>query len=576
MAQYFFESRDDFHYDNSGYYGYIVFNGDERTLGRLRNALGQGRQSHGLGWYRYGKSFRPANDSKMYDWYIRLHSGGNDKPAAKDVDDFLRRFLQPPSPKPRPPETQKLVQELLQETLEHYEKSVAELRQGFSELKSGIQVDAATLTELEELRRRVEAAEEAKEKAEQAQVEAENALSMTQVELEAVRTESPGDQFWHQKYNDSEATIQRLKKELKSKANEVKSLTNDFKRLQRDYSDIASAQADTQRAQDVFTQALERINDHDRHISEDLTRLHDNVKRLADRDGPDKVKEGQSELPSRFEALEQGLGERLAVLESTVSTGIAAQTDLAEMRSRLKEAMDAKETAERAREEAESELEAKMTQLRSLQNEGPGDRYWHEKYNESEEVNRKLNRDIKALDKDVKDLERDLNNAEEARDNYATQFLETSKKIGEMEKAASASQLPPVVPARNNTRANKDDLGDILEGAFPGMIFIEDSLDTLYRGIENYRSVMALLHRIKNEPLFNGRNAMHGGKQISKWREDTIDKRGRIYFCKESRLLGDKIVVYISVKNEQESKDENWLMRNPPDHCLEKALAQRT
>lgn len=40
MAEYFFDSRDDFHYDNSGYYGYIVFNGDERTLNGLRNALG--------------------------------------------------------------------------------------------------------------------------------------------------------------------------------------------------------------------------------------------------------------------------------------------------------------------------------------------------------------------------------------------------------------------------------------------------------------------------------------------------------------------------------------------------------
>ncbi|MCY4023740.1 MAG: hypothetical protein OXF32_09850 [Anaerolineaceae bacterium] len=106
MADYFFDSRDDFHYDNSGYYGYIVFNGDEQTRDRLRNALGQGRQSHGLGWYRYGKSFRPANDGRMYDWYIRLHSGGNEKPAAKAVDEFLRSYLQPPASSPQPPETQ--------------------------------------------------------------------------------------------------------------------------------------------------------------------------------------------------------------------------------------------------------------------------------------------------------------------------------------------------------------------------------------------------------------------------------------------------------------------------------------
>ena len=396
MADYFFDSLEDFHYDNSGYYGYIVFNGDEKALNGLRNALGQGRQSHGLGWYRYGKSFRPANDGRMYDWYIRLHSGGNDKPAAQNVDDFLRSYLQPRQPVQQQPASQGIVHDLLVETLGNYQKSIESLEHNVNELRSDVQAGTAARTELEDMRKQLESAEETRERAEQAQIEAENDLKVTQAELEAARTE------------------------------------------------------------------------------------------------------------------------------------------------------------------------------------GPGDQYWHEKYNELEDQNRKLNRRYKAMEREIKSLARDLKKAEEARDNYATQFLETSKKIGELEKAASVSQLPPVVPARNNNRASRDDLKDILEGAFPGMIFVEDSLETLYRGIENYRSVMALLHRIKNEPLFNGRNAMHGRKQISKWREDTIDKRGRIYFCKESRLLGDKIVVYISVKNEQESRDENWLMRNPPDRCLEKALAQRT
>ncbi|MCY4525174.1 MAG: hypothetical protein OXB89_01075 [Anaerolineaceae bacterium] len=135
MAQYFFESRDDFHYDNSGYYGYIVFNGDEGTLNGLRNALGQGRQSHGLGWYRYGKSFRPANDGRMYDWYIRLHSGGNDKPAAKDVDAFLRRHLKPPLPVPRQnvptqPEENHL---RLQEVLERLERIDARIPENYGQ-----------------------------------------------------------------------------------------------------------------------------------------------------------------------------------------------------------------------------------------------------------------------------------------------------------------------------------------------------------------------------------------------------------------------------------------------------------
>ena len=100
MKDYFFNTRDDFHYDHSGYYGYIVFNGDKQTCDGLLKALGQGPQPGGLGWYRYGKSFRPANDGKMYNWYIRLHSGGSEKPAAQAVDDFLRGHLEPPKPAP--------------------------------------------------------------------------------------------------------------------------------------------------------------------------------------------------------------------------------------------------------------------------------------------------------------------------------------------------------------------------------------------------------------------------------------------------------------------------------------------
>ena len=100
MKDYFFNTRDDFHYDHSGYYGYIVFNGDKQACDGLLKALGQGAQPGGLGWYRYGKSFRPANDGKMYNWYIRLHSGGSEKPAAQAVDDFLRGHLEPPKPEP--------------------------------------------------------------------------------------------------------------------------------------------------------------------------------------------------------------------------------------------------------------------------------------------------------------------------------------------------------------------------------------------------------------------------------------------------------------------------------------------
>ena len=156
MKDYFFNTRDDFHYDHSGYYGYIVFNGDTKTRDGLLNALGQGAQPGGLGWYRYGKSFRPANDGKMYNWYIRLHSGGNDKPTAQAVDDFLRGHLEPPkpAPTPQPPTQEPLVatqspsQEIL---LRQFDVLASELKQNFGELRNEVQAGTAAQAELRDV-----------------------------------------------------------------------------------------------------------------------------------------------------------------------------------------------------------------------------------------------------------------------------------------------------------------------------------------------------------------------------------------------------------------------------------------
>ena len=91
----YFDQLPDYHYDNSGYYGYIVFNGGRDELNKLLTALGRGEQPDGLGWYRYGKSFRPANDNNTYDYYIRLYGGGESRPNEQRVDEFLRKLLSP-------------------------------------------------------------------------------------------------------------------------------------------------------------------------------------------------------------------------------------------------------------------------------------------------------------------------------------------------------------------------------------------------------------------------------------------------------------------------------------------------
>lgn len=142
MPDHLFNSPEEFHYDNNGHYPYIVFNGDEQTLISLQQAL----QLEGLDYYSHAKSFRPADDGRQYDWYIRLHGRGEEKPAARVVNEFLHRYLRPVQP----------AQQL--ETLEHFEKSVdtlmhrfSDLIHDFSDLKSEVQASTAAQVELKDV-----------------------------------------------------------------------------------------------------------------------------------------------------------------------------------------------------------------------------------------------------------------------------------------------------------------------------------------------------------------------------------------------------------------------------------------
>lgn len=535
MSDHLFDSADDYHYDNSGYYGYVVFNGDERALNGLRHALGQGRQSHGLGWYRYGKSFRPANDGRMYDWYIRLHSGGHDKPPARAVNDFLRRFLKPPSPAPRPSPSRRQPSDPLARDFQQLQSDIAREKAAHQEAYGAQQRLATLLSNLQGIDARIS-----------------DDLEQLRLDLQDIADTWRAD-------NWSDLNLGSIIHALDS-VNER--LTRDLTRLQRDYSDIASAHADTMRAQDELAQVLERIKDHDRHISDDLARLQQDVQRLAERESQDSAADSHEVLLTHFDALGKRLVGRIDELERAVQAGTAAQAELEEMRARLEATEDAKEGAEQAQARAEAALDAKQTELAALQSETPGDQFWHERYNESEDQIRKLKKDNKSLEKDVRNLERNLKKTAEERDNFAKQFLEASKKIGEMEKSASTG-LPEPNSIPVDRRMKVSDLENILEGAFPNLVFARDSMDTLHHEIQNYRPVFQRLSQIVNFPEYNGRNSLKGK---SKWREDTIGKRWRIYFCKES-MPGNKFVVYLGDKNHQ-NDDIAWLFDNPPETCL--------
>ena len=205
-----------------------------RRCDGLLKALGQGAQPGGLGWYRYGKSFRPANDGKMYNWYIRLHSGGNDKPAAQAVDDFLHRHLEP-EPRQEQPESQKLVQELLLETLEHYEKSVAELKQDFSELKSEIQDSTAAQVELRDVVAQGSANSVALKDKQQELEETQEELEETQNKLTATeeKVERREGELSHSGSGGLNEELKRVEKAKQKSDTENKSLKQEKTQLKK-------------------------------------------------------------------------------------------------------------------------------------------------------------------------------------------------------------------------------------------------------------------------------------------------------------------------------------------------------
>lgn len=270
MAEHFFDSREDFHYDNSGYYGYIVFNGDERTLNGLRNALGQGQRPHGLGWYRYGKSFRPANDGRMYDWYIRLHSGGNDKPPAHAVDNFLRSFLQPPAPAPQPPETQKLVQELLQDTLKHYEESVEELKQGLNELRSDVQANSAAQVELGAILEQGVANHAALE-------EARNELKITQEKLTNAEEDltDAGKRIEHLDNELAHSGSGGLHDELKRVEKAKKKIEDERDGLKRERVSLRNSLKSAEKDKVYWKNQFDEVSEENGRLQDELAESHD-------------------------------------------------------------------------------------------------------------------------------------------------------------------------------------------------------------------------------------------------------------------------------------------------------------
>ena len=398
-----------FYYDNSGYYGYVLFSGTNAELHGLLNALGRGDKEHGFGWHRWGRSFRPADNGTVYDYYIRLRSKTGTKPAPGMVEAFLKEALPP----------------------------------------------RETLT---------------------GESERELALDDAPEATAAAAPASDDPPLW----------------------------ANDF---------LSRVEAMYQKNVDSLTQKM----------AEELLQLRGEVGDIAE-----------------------------ARLET----------------NRLQASLD------RSREELvakEAELETKESEIETLRNAPRAASYDKQMQEDRDKANRaaeKARNERDQLKKDknnqIIELKNQLKEAVKDGENWKDLYEKVNQQAAEIERQRDEEREPPPSAERTGGKLRMQDFEDIVKGAFPNLHLMQDSLETVYYGLQNYRALMHILARIVYEESYNGRNSM---KNAQKWREDRFDKEWRIYFCKESGLLGDKVLALIGDKNSQ-SNDTDWLRANPPESCL--------
>ncbi len=398
-----------FYYDNSGYYGYVLFSGTNAELHGLLNALGRGDKEHGFGWHRWGRSFRPADNGTVYDYYIRLRSKTGTKPAPGVVEAFLKEALPP----------------------------------------------RETLT--------------------------------GESERELAQDDAP------------EATVAAA-----PASDDPPPWANDF--LSR-----------------VEVMHLKTVDSITQKMSEELMQLHSAIGHTCRR---------QPEI-NRLQAN----------LEQTREELVAKEAEL---------------------ETKESEIET----LRNAPRAASYDKQMQEDRNKANRAAEKARNERDQLKKDknnqIIELKNQLKEAVKDGENWKDLYEKVNQQATEIKRQRDEEREPPPSAERTGGKLRMRDFEDIVKGAFPNLRLMQDSLETVYYGLQNYRALMHILARIVYEESYNGRNSM---KNARKWREDRFDKEWRIYFCKESGLLGDKVLALIGDKNSQ-SNDTDWLRANPPESCL--------
>ena len=252
-----------------------------------------------------------------------------------------------------------------------------------------------------------------------------------------------------------------------------------------------------------------------------------------------------------LEAFAQKVSEELLQLRSEFGDFSALQGEIRRLEVNL-------EQTRTELGEKEAKLEAKEDEIETLRNTpraGTYDKAMQEdrdKANKAAEKLRKEKSDLRnKMNEKIAKLEADLKQAEEQRDNWKQQFEEISESYAE----------PKADEAEEIEEGNfENDLINIVEGAFPQLELLYESLERLPR-VPNFRPIMKLLHDVQAQNL--------RGERIpnSDWSEVRFSKFWRLYYCNKSSLPNERKLALIGNKNTQRD-DLRWLKANPPDSCL--------
>lgn len=155
---------------------------------------------------------------------------------------------------------------------------------------------------------------------------------------------------------------------------------------------------------------------------------------------------------------------------------------------------------------------------------------------------------------EVSDLRASIKELESQRDNWKNQFEAVSESIAESEEDEKAAEA---VEAEDSFENN---FSQIVEGAFPQLELLQDSIDLLNH-VPHLRPIMKLLHDVHARKL--------RGEKIpdTDWNEVRFSKSWRLYYCNKSNLPNDRKLALIGNKNTQK-KDIRWLKANPPESCI--------